>query len=162
MLIETTAGSREKFNYHPETGFFKFKKALPLGMCFPFDFGCIPGTLGSDGDALDVLLLSEFKTFTGCIMPSRIIGCLQARQTEADKPPFRNDRFLAVPVESVLYQKLQKPADIPAKLWNDIQAFFVQYNQLEGKTFEIIGQTDAATALKAIEEGKVQYQNQQS
>jgi inorganic pyrophosphatase len=49
-IIETPKGSRNKFNYDPESKLFRLGGLLPEGMVFPFDFGFIPSTLGDDGD----------------------------------------------------------------------------------------------------------------
>ena len=64
VIVETLKGSNAKFNYDEATKRFRLKKLLPAGMIFPFDFGFIPNTIGGDGDALDVLIIAEFSTFT--------------------------------------------------------------------------------------------------
>ena len=55
---------------------------LPAGAVFPFDFGFVPSTIGDDGDPLDVLVLMDAAAFTGCIVASRLIGVIEAEQTE--------------------------------------------------------------------------------
>jgi len=50
------------------------KKILPFGTAFPFDFGFVPGTLGEDGQPIDVLVLSEFPFFPGCVIQCRCLG----------------------------------------------------------------------------------------
>ena len=55
-------------------------------MMFPFDFGFIPSTLGDDGDPLDVMVLMEIApAHVGCLMEVRIIGIIEAEQTEDGK-----------------------------------------------------------------------------
>jgi inorganic pyrophosphatase len=39
VVIETPAGSRNKFSFDPEQEIFALKKVLPAGMVFPYDFG---------------------------------------------------------------------------------------------------------------------------
>jgi hypothetical protein len=53
-IIETPKGSRNKFDYDPESNLFMLGGLLPEGMMFPFDFGFIPSTVGDDGDPLGV------------------------------------------------------------------------------------------------------------
>ena len=53
-IIETPKGSRNKFDYDPESNLFILGGLLPEGMMFPFDFGFIPSTLGADGDPVDI------------------------------------------------------------------------------------------------------------
>src|SRR4051812_46579587 len=72
IIIETPKGSRQKYTYNKELKLFRLKKVLAPGLVFPFDFGFIPGTKGEDGDPFDVLVLSEYQTFPGCIVDVRI------------------------------------------------------------------------------------------
>ena len=90
VVIETPKGSHNKFAYEPRYGAFVLKGMLPVGAIFPFDFGMIPSTLGDDGDPLDVLLLMDAPAYPGCIVPSRLIGVIEAEQTEKGKKE-RND-----------------------------------------------------------------------
>jgi inorganic pyrophosphatase len=59
VVVDTPQGSRNKFKYDEELGYFKVSKALPLGAVFPFDFGFLPSTCGEDGDPLDILVLLD-------------------------------------------------------------------------------------------------------
>jgi inorganic pyrophosphatase len=59
IIIDTPKGSRNKFKYDAEANCFRLSRILPAGASFPHDFGCIPQTLAEDGDALDVLVLSD-------------------------------------------------------------------------------------------------------
>ena len=58
-IVETPKGSRNKFDFDPQTGLFELGSAMPAGVEFPFEFGFIPGTLGEDGDPLDLLILMD-------------------------------------------------------------------------------------------------------
>jgi inorganic pyrophosphatase len=53
VIIETPAGSRNKFAFDPDQRIFSLKKVLPAGMVFPYDFGFVPQTLAPDGDPID-------------------------------------------------------------------------------------------------------------
>src|SRR5580693_1474588 len=84
-IIETPKGFRNKFDYDPESGLFKLGGLLPEGMLFPFDFGFIPSTLGEDGDPLDIMVLMDAPAHVGCLIDVRIIGVINAEQTEGSK-----------------------------------------------------------------------------
>jgi inorganic pyrophosphatase len=56
-VIDTPAGSRNKYKYDTGLGAFCISRRLPAGLCFPHDFGFIPQTCAEDGDALDVVVL---------------------------------------------------------------------------------------------------------
>src|SRR5580698_11502461 len=84
-IIETPRGRRNKFDYDPDANLFKLGGLLPEGMTFPFDFGFIPSTLGDDGDPLDVMVLMDAPAHVGCLMEVRIIGVIEATQTDGKK-----------------------------------------------------------------------------
>jgi inorganic pyrophosphatase len=154
IVIETPKGSAQKYDYDPELRFFRLKKIMPLGMVFPYDFGFIPGTKGEDGDPLDILILSEFPTFPGCLMDCRVIGGIKARQKENDGEEVRNDRFIAVPVRSLVYEDIREISDLQPKIPEQIQQFFINYNELAGKMFTPHGFVNSEEAMKIIADAK--------
>lgn len=133
---------------------FKLSKMLPSGMCFPYDFGFIPKTKEEDGDPLDVIVISEFTSFSGVIIPCRIIGGLTAEQSEekGSKKMIRNDRFLAVPKCSNIFQDVEKISDLPKQITDDLEAFFIEYNKLEGKKFKALDKIGPREAQELIED----------
>jgi len=66
VIIETPAGSRNKFAFDTKQEIFALKKVLPAGMVFPYDFGFVPQTIAPDGDPIDVLILMDEPAFPGC------------------------------------------------------------------------------------------------
>ncbi len=149
VIIETPRGSAEKYDYDEQTGFFILSKILPAGMVFPFDFGFIPNTKGEDGDPLDIMVISEFHSFPGCMMSCRLIGAIEAKQTEG-KQTIRNDRFLAIPEKSQHFQNIGSLEDIMPDLMNEIEHFFIGYNEMEGKVFKPINRLKPKDAFKLI------------
>src|SRR5262245_29945269 len=93
VIIDTPQGSRIKFKYDEELGLFKLGKVLPLGASFPYDFGFIPSTYAEDDDPVDILVLMDEPAFSGCLLKVRLLGALEAEQTENGKTN-RNDRLL--------------------------------------------------------------------
>src|SRR5262249_11212882 len=93
VVIEAPRGSRNKYKYDERHGLFRLSKVLPLGACFPYDFGFIPSTRAEDGDPVDVLVLTEEPAFAGCVLPVRLLGVIEAEQTEGGKT-VRNDRLV--------------------------------------------------------------------
>jgi len=134
IIIETIKGGNLKYKYDPPTGIFKLRKALPLGMIFPYDFGFIEGTKGEDGDPLDAMIISEFSSFTGCKMKCRLVGVLLAEQTEGRKK-IRNDRYFFIPDESVIFSSINSMTQLGTKHNEQLKEFFVNYNKAEGKLF---------------------------
>lgn len=152
VIIETPKGSRNKYNYDEEKGVFKLGGVLPLGAYFPFDFGFIPDTLGGDGDPLDVLVLMDEPAFCGCLIASRLVGVIEANQTE-DGRTMRNDRLIAVASKSNLHQNVKSITDLKERLVDDIEYFFKSYNEANGKAFEPLGRFAARKAKALVDEG---------
>src|SRR6188474_3144481 len=136
VVIETPKGSPNKLAFEPRFGTFVLKGVLPAGAVFPFDFGFVPSTRAEDGDPLDVLVLMDAPVFPGCIVPSRLVGVIEAAQTEDGKTE-RNDRLLAVAANSAAHRSIRQLSDLSQDLLAQIEHFFVSYNEMKGKRFEV-------------------------
>lgn len=152
VVIETPQGSRNKYDFDPKIGIFKLGGVLPAGAVFPFNFGFAPQTLGEDGDPLDVLVLMDEPAFAGCLVPSRILGAIEAEQTE-DKITQRNDRLIAVADNSRNHKGVISLDQLDPNLLDEIEHFFKSYNDIKGKKFEVLRRSDAIEARKLIEVG---------
>jgi inorganic pyrophosphatase len=153
VIIETPQGSRNKFDYDEELGLFKLGGVLPAGASFPFDFGFVPSTLGGDGDPLDALVLMDEAAFAGCLVESRLVGVVEAEQTEEDGETTRNDRLIAVAANARNHREVRALEQLNANLLNEIEHFFVSYNEMKGKRFEPLGRFGAERARALVEEG---------
>ncbi|MDB5339374.1 MAG: inorganic diphosphatase [Planctomycetaceae bacterium] len=152
VIIETPRGSRNKFTFDPELGLFTLGSILPAGATFPYDFGFVPGTLGEDGDPLDVLLMMDCPAFPGCRVTSRLIGVIEAEQVEDGKKE-RNDRLVAVATEAHENQDLKTLKEVNSQLLKELEHFFVSYNQMRGKEFKLLGHRGPTQAKKLLDQG---------
>jgi inorganic pyrophosphatase len=153
VIIEAPRGSRNKYAYEPDDALFVLKSVLPAGASFPFDFGFIPSTLGEDGDPLDVLVLMDAPAFPGCLVPSRLVGGIEAEQTERDGEKVRNDRLIAVAAKSHTHRDVKSLDDLNATLVEEIEHFFASYNEIRGKRFEPLRRVGPEGALEKVREG---------
>jgi inorganic pyrophosphatase len=153
VIIETPAGSRNKFAFDPEQEIFALKKVLPAGMVFPYDFGFLPQTIAPDGDPLDVLLLMDEPAFPGCAVRARLIGVLEGEQIDG-KEKIRNDRLVAVAEANHMYANIRKLKDLPSKWVKELQDFFVNYHNLEGKKYRLLGTKGADAAFSLIKQAQ--------
>jgi inorganic pyrophosphatase len=157
VIVETTKGSRTKLKYDMKRRCFVVKKVLPEGMTFPFDFGFIPSTMGGDDDPLDVILLLDESVPTGTLVDARLIGVIEAQQSGDGSRPVENDRLLAVGSASVLYEKVRDIADLPPAVVEQIEHFFVSYNEIEGRTFEAKGRHGPKRARHCVRNGRRRF-----
>ena len=138
VIIDTPRGSRNKFSWSEKWKLFEMTGVLPAGAVFPFDFGFIPQTRGGDGDPLDVLVLMDEPGTVGCLVRTRLLGVIEAKQTEEGETT-RNDRLIGVAVKSRTDSDYKTLADLNENLVDEIEHFFVSYNAAKGKKFNPLG-----------------------
>jgi inorganic pyrophosphatase len=157
IIVETPKGSRNKYKYDEKVHLFKLHKLLPTGTVFPFDFGFVPCTRAPDGDPLDVLVLMDEPVAVGCLVPVRLIGVVEAKQTQDGKTS-RNDRLIGIATTSRMYQDVRSLSGLNAALLTEVEKFFVFYNSLQGRTFKVLGRHGTARALKTVHAGKAEFE----
>ena len=150
VIVETPMGSRNKFKYDETTGIYTLSTVLPHGMTFPAAFGFVPSTRAEDGDPEDILVLTDEPVFTGCLVPSRIIGIMEAEQTE-DGETTRNDRLIAVAAGSRDHSDIKSVSDLNDNTVHEIEQFFVAYNRERRKEFKVLGCKGPKRALKLLQ-----------
>ncbi len=149
VVIETPRQSRNKFKYDKKFGLFRLGSVLPAGASFPYDFGFVPRTKAEDGDPIDVLLLMDEPAYPGCLVEARLIGAIEAEQTE-DGITTRNDRLIAVAANAHDYADMQNVSDINANLLKELEHFFISYNESRGKKFKMLGVCGPKRAAKLL------------
>jgi inorganic pyrophosphatase len=150
VVIDTPAGSRNKYKYDTELGVFRISRMLPAGAVFPYDFGSIPQTRAPDGDPLDALVLGLAPSFPGCLVTARLVGVLHAQQTEAGRT-IRNDRLIAIGETPVNPARLKQLRSLDPQRLRDIEHFFESYNRRQGRDFRITGRGDRKAAEAVLE-----------
>jgi inorganic pyrophosphatase len=153
VIVETPKGSRNKFSFDEEQEIFSLKKVLPAGMVFPHDFGFLPKTIADDGDPIDVLLLMDEPAFPGVLVPSRLIGVIEGEQVDGKKR-VRNDRLVAIADANHMYANIRKLSDLPKQFLRELEDFFVNYHELEGKEYKLLGCKGIAEAETLINKAK--------
>lgn len=156
-VIEAPRGSANKLKFDVASGVFFLHKVLPPGSVFPFDFGFVPGTLGADGDPLDVLVLMDEPTYPGVAVPCRLLGVIEAVQRNAHDTRRhrvqRNDRLVAVADKTHRFATCRSLRDVGSPLLDEIEAFFVFYNERLGKRFTPTRRAGTAIARRLVSEG---------
>lgn len=149
VIIETPKGRRNKFDYDPNLEAFTLGGLLPEGLSFPFDFGFVPSTVAEDGDPIDVMVLMDEPAHVGCVLTVRLIGVIEAIQTEDGKST-ENDRLIAVAVHSYSHEDIRSVSELNKSLLDQVEEFFVSYNKSRGKKFKVKGLHGPSKALKLL------------
>jgi inorganic pyrophosphatase len=162
-IIDTPQGSHNKYKFDTASGLFKLSKVLPAGAFFPYNFGYVPGTLAEDGDPVDVLVLMDTPAFVGCLVEVRLIGVIEARQTERGaRKSERNDRLLAVAVESLKHGAVTSLRQLSPEQLAEIEHFFISYNAAAGKVFKPIGRRGPREAQRLLKAGRALFRQPKS
>lgn len=158
VVVETAKGSRNKYALEEKLGVFLLKGVLPEGTSFPYDYGFVPSTQGEDGDPLDILVIMDAPAFTGCVITVKLIGAIEAEQTERDGRRERNDRLIGVATHAHTHEHVASLSDLRPQMVDEIEGFFEHYNRLAGKAFHPIGRGDADAATRLLTEGRKAFE----
>lgn len=149
VIIDTPRGSRNKFKFDEELGCFRISRILPAGLSFPCDFGSIPKTRAEDGDALDVLVLTDAPSFPGCLVTVRLIGAITAKQTEKGRT-IRNDRLIGAPQTPANPARYRELREVQPASIRELEQFFTAYNEAQGRRFVPSGRVGHAGADRLL------------
>ena len=130
----------------PRSGIRKY------GTSFPFDFGFVPSTRAADGDPIDVLVLMDEAVPAGVVVACRLVGVIEAEQTDREGTSRRNDRLLAVAEASHRYGRCRTIADIGDGVLEEVERFFVFYNEQQGQRFRPLGRFGLARAKRLVDD----------
>ena len=158
-VIEAAQGTRHKLKYKADWNAFVLSGVLPLGLSFPYDFGFVPSTLGDDGDPLDVLVLADEALVPGTVVPCRVVGVIQAEQQDKGERRKRNDRVIAVAKESHRYARCKSITDLATNVLQEIENFFIVYNQQKGGRFRPLGRRGPETASRVLRAGQQRFES---
>lgn len=131
-FIEIPQGSQNKYEYDEKAGAYRLDRVLYSPMHYPADYGHLENTLALDGDPLDILVLTTFPTFPGCIISSRVIGVLLMADDKG-----QDEKLLAVPVDDPRWDEVKSLDDVPSHKLREIEHFFKVYKDLENKETKI-------------------------
>ncbi|HWP34913.1 MAG TPA: inorganic diphosphatase [Thermodesulfobacteriota bacterium] len=148
-MIEIPRGSRNKYEWDRRRGAFRLDRVLYASVHYPGDYGFIPDTLAEDGDPLDILVLVEQPSFTGCLIEARPVGMLEMADDKG-----RDLKILAVPAVDPRFDEIADLSALPGHWKLEIAEFFEIYKRLEGKRTDVGGWHGAAAAWAAILEAE--------
>jgi inorganic pyrophosphatase len=149
VVIETPKGRRNKFDFDPKIGAFTLGGLLAEGISFPFDFGFVPSTVAADGDPIDVMVLMDEPAHVGCVLTVRLIGVIQAEQTQ-DGKTIENDRLIGVAIHSYAHENIKSVSEVNKSIVKQVEEFFISYNKSRGKKFKVVGVHGPAKAIKLL------------
>ncbi len=145
-IVEIPKGRRSKFEVDKSTGLMRLDRYLYSSSHYPGDYGFIPQTLADDGDALDVLVMVNEPTFSGCLIEARVVALF--RMTDRGVADYK---ILGVPQTDPLFDEIRDVSDVPRHFLREVEHFFLTYKQLEGVAIDSQGWAAAEDAVAEVQ-----------
>lgn len=126
LIVEIPKGRRSKFEVDKETGLLRLDRYLYSSLMYPGDYGFIPQTLAEDGDPLDIVVMVNEPTFSGCLIEARPIGLF--KMTDRGLNDYK---ILAVPSRDPIFAEYNDLWRVPSHFLKEVEHFFATYKELE-------------------------------
>ena len=151
-IIEIPKNSSNKYEYDGDLGIFRLDRALYSPMHYPGDYGFVPGTLADDGDPLDILVLVDEPSFTGCLMETRPVGVLHMIDGKEN-----DQKILAVPNRNPRYDSIHTIDQVYPHIRRELEYFFTIYKELQSAKALMEGWGGPREARRIINESRNTY-----
>jgi inorganic pyrophosphatase len=159
VIIEIPANSDPvKYEIDKHTDALLVDRFMASPMFYPANYGYINHTLGDDGDALDVLVVTPYPVVPGSVIRCRPIGVLNMTDEAGE-----DAKLVAVPHAKLtqLYDHINDIDDLPQLLLDQIREFFENYKNLEaGKWVKVENWQNAQAACAKIIAAAQAYRQQ--
>jgi inorganic pyrophosphatase len=108
--------------------------------------------MAEDGDPLDIMVLCDEPSFTGCLMEARPVGVLHmVDQREND------EKILAVPNRNPRFDSIHTIDQVFPHTLREVEYFFTIYKELQGGKTVMNGWGGPRDARKVIVESRQSY-----
>ena len=150
--IEIPMGTQNKYEVDPKTRRIKLDRVLSSSVSYPSEYGFIENTLSGDGDPLDILVLTTFPTFPGCIVKARVLGYLELIDNG-----FKDEKVITVNATDPRYDHIKTIDDLPDHTLDEIKEFFKTYKHLQGINVNVGNIYNLEETEKLINECKKRF-----
>ncbi len=134
--ISKIAGS-VKYEIDKDTELLHVDRFLSTPMVYPFMYGYVPGTMGGDGDPIDIILIGDHELIPGSVIRAKPIGVLIMSDEKG-----QDEKIVVVPGAKMnsCYQDINDISELPSLALERIRYFFEHYKDLEkGKWVKVEG-----------------------
>jgi inorganic pyrophosphatase len=151
-LIEIPKGGKVKYEIDKPTGLLKVDRILYSSVVYPANYGFIPQTLGEDGDPLDILVWMQEPVVPMSLLLARPIGMMRMIDNGDN-----DEKVVAVHLHDPEYASFTHFEQLPIHRQREMQRFFADYKQLEGKRVEVDAFDGPERARAVISECRDRY-----
>ena len=153
-IIEIPLGTKNKYEIDKKSGKIRLSRVQYSSMTYPSEYGFIDETLATDGDPIDILVITSEASFPGCIIEAKVLGYLDTIDNG-----FGDPKIIAVnnvDPRCNFYNSLQ---ELPKHSLIEIKNFFENYKLLQNIEVQVFDYHSKEEAMEMIEEAKKRYQD---
>lgn len=125
-FIEVPREISNKYEWKENLNTFILDRVLYSSVFYPTEYGFIPMTKASDGDNLDIMVITTYPTFPSCLVVARPLGAISIIDSGE-----RDYKILAVAENDPRLEKYKKLTDLPYHLLREIEDFWAHYARLQ-------------------------------
>ena len=144
-VVEIPQNSVNKYEYDKQLHVFRLDRNLHSPVHYPGDYGFIPCTLAMDGDPLDILILGDAPSFSGCVLNARPVGLFRMLDQGIE-----DEKIVAFAASNPTFSQIENYTSVYPQILREVEHFFAIYKDLEGKRTQVIGWDDAEAARNMI------------
>ena len=144
-IVEIPQDSTNKYEYDLDLKVFVLDRNLHSPIHYPGDYGFITQTIAQDGDPLDILVLGDVPSFTGCLCKVRPVGLFEMLDNGTC-----DEKITAYGAANPRYAEVQNYTDIRPHILREIEHFFAVYKDLEASQTKVLGWKNREAAYEVI------------
>lgn len=145
VAVEIPKGSISKYEYDNTGKELRVVRFLHKKWRYPFNYGCIPGTLEDDGDMLDAIVLCDELLYPGTIIECVVYGAVET----VDKGKVDN-KIICIPK----CMNVKKPSK---KQLRKVMYYLKHYKYPEQDTTQIKGLVGYKVAMMFVQNAVANY-----
>ena len=146
-FVEMVAGSNIKHVFDEKEGKLKVHRKTAMPLPEPFNYGFIKGTMGEDGDPLDVFIMSDSKVELGATVRLKPIGMFYVKDEMG-----MDNKIIAVPEGDSIHADI---SDVDRKHLDNL-AYLLEHNKdgMPGRWTKVNGFAGREAAISEIEKAR--------
>lgn len=152
-VIEIAKNSKQKYELDKTTGMLFLDRILFTSTRYPANYGFIPRTYTSDGDALDVLVLCSES-----LQPLSLVRCYPIGVISMEDSGQLDEKIIAIPYGDPMYNVYRDITALPQHISDEMEHFFTVYKQLEFKTTAVSKTASRIEAERVIQKAIESYE----
>ncbi len=124
--VEIPRGGTNKYEFDHKNKVFILDRVLHSTVFYPTEYGFIPQTLAEDNDPLDIMVISTFSTFPGCLVKARVVGALNINDTGK-----KDTKIISIAPDDPRMEHIQTLDDLAPHFKKEIVDFWENYAKLQ-------------------------------